>query len=135
MTHREQNLWGLIVGLALTVSFGVYKATHGVLPSAAESSSAGAPDSTPDQLNEPPGTGEEGSSDSSDAAADKAMNDAANAADAASRAANSLSGQSQAQDGPPPQNLLPEDSSDGAIANVNPSTTTPAERQPEGGEE
>jgi len=134
MTHREQNLWGLLVGLALTVIFGAYKASHDLISAPAESSSAAGPDSIPNQLVEPPGTDGEGSSDSIDAAADKAMNDAANAA-AADQAANSLSGQSQAQDGPPPQNLLPEDSSDGAIANVNPSTTTPAERQPEGGEE
>jgi hypothetical protein len=137
MTHRDQNLWGLIVGLALTVSFGVYKASHGVLPAPAESSSPGAPNSAPDHPDEPYGT-DAGlySSDDIDAAADKAMNDAANAAAAASQAANSLSGQSQGQDSPPPQNLLPEGSSDGTIANINPSTSsTPTGHQPDGGEE
>lgn len=37
MTHREKNLWGLIGGLVLAISFGVYKASHSEIVVPAES--------------------------------------------------------------------------------------------------
>lgn len=40
MTPREINLWGLIVGLALVIAFGVYKASQSDIAVTAESTPA-----------------------------------------------------------------------------------------------